>query len=459
MAGVTPNIRLNVPTYDQPGWDTLMNSNLQVLDSLVARAVVLTGSYSGVYSAGGTYALNNVVTDPSDSSLWQANSGFTTLAANTFAQERAANPSHWTNVTTSTNNAATSATLAAGSATAAGTSATAASGSATAASTSATNAAASATAAANGASFGNVGRNLLHNYLLRVQQRGTGPWTTTTSYTADRWLILFLNGTLSTSITAINDAAKLVIGDETANYALTSACVGTGGASDFTSLAQRIEGVLRLSGKTVTVSFWALSTGATKLGVSLDQIFGTGGSPSSSANGNGQSITMSTTWTRYSLTFVVPSAIGKTFGTTANTDYTQLNFWLSASGTMASRGGSIGAQSHTVQLWGMQLEVSGSATTLEKIDLREELANCQRFYQSSTFNLSAYNSAGSTTTMVSALAVTMRIAPTAATSATSNSNANAFAFTASSTTLQISANAIALGAFFWFGSYTLTADL
>jgi hypothetical protein len=89
---------------------------------------------------------------------------------------------------------------------------------------------------------------------------------------------------------------------------------------------------------------------------------------------------LTATWTRYSYTFSLPSTAGKTFGSSGS-DYTDIEFWCSAgNGWGDARPGGIGPQSGTVQIWGVQLEVGSVATPLEKLDLRLDIANCQRFY-------------------------------------------------------------------------------
>ena len=90
---------------------------------------------------------------------------------------------------------------------------------------------------------------------------------------------------------------------------------GNAGAGAFNAVTQQIEDVRRLAGKTVTVSFWAVAgAGTPKLGVSLNQIFGTGGSPSAYVPTAGQAVTLTTSLARYALTFTLPSVAGKTLG-------------------------------------------------------------------------------------------------------------------------------------------------
>jgi hypothetical protein len=234
-------------------------------------------------------------------------------------------------------------------------------------------------AAAGAAAANNVGRNILHNGAFAIAQRGVGPFTTN-GYTVDRW---WSNGNTDTkSITqgAILDAGRAAIGEESAAFYIGNTFTGNAAAGAYTAISQPIENARRLAGKTVTVSFWAVAaSGTPKLGVSIDQYFGSGGSPSAQVNGVGQSVTLSTTWTRYSLTFTIASMSGKTLGT-ANDHATFCNLWYSSGSTNATRSGTVGVQAATINIWGVQLEIGSVATPLEKPDPQQDLANCQRFY-------------------------------------------------------------------------------
>lgn len=228
----------------------------------------------------------------------------------------------------------------------------------------------------------NTGRNLIHNGTFAVAQRGAGPFTAS-AYTLDRWTMSLVGGSLSVTQFAMADADRTAIGDESARYGFQNVCVGTAGTGDYAqSAVHNIEDARRLSGKTVTVSFWARATAGTpKVGIDMVQVFGAGGSPSAPVTGIGsQSFTLSTTWTRYSATVALPSTAGKSFGTSGG-DYTGLDFWQSAGATYNARSGGIGVQSYTLQLWGIQLEIGTQATPLAKRDPADELSLCQRFYQ------------------------------------------------------------------------------
>ena len=258
----------------------------------------------------------------------------------------------------------------------------------------------------------NVGRNYVHNALMNVWQRGTGPFTAS-GYTADRWNMALVSDTVSVSRQSF--ALAGLTADEEAGFCLTNVFTGNAAVGAYNFFYQPIEGVRRLSNKTVTVSLWATAaSGAPKLGVTLTQSFGTGGSPSAQVPLAGQSVTLSNTWTRYSVTFTLPSLAGKTLGTNGN-DATQLEIWYSSGTNFTSRSGGVGVQSGNVSIWGVQLETGSVATPLEKIDPRNDLDNCRRFYQPSllAFNPAAYASAaGQSIAAVVFLSPVMRVSPT-----------------------------------------------
>jgi hypothetical protein len=259
---------------------------------------------------------------------------------------------------------------------------------------------------------GAIGRNLLHNSMFQIAQRGAGPFTVS-AYTLDRWASAFSADTVSVAQQPLADIFRAQIGDEEAEFALANTFTGNAGAGAYNFIFQRIENVRRLAGKTVTVSFWAIcAAGTLKLGVNLYQNFGTGGSPSTGFFLPGQSVDISTSFARHSLTFTLPSASGKTLGTNDN-DNTELNFWYSCGATNAALSGNVGVQSGTVWIWGVQLEIGTTATILEKPDPRFDLSNCQRFYQVCYFSFgSSAAVGGSGATLMLPFTVPLRATPT-----------------------------------------------
>ena len=235
----------------------------------------------------------------------------------------------------------------------------------------------------------------------------------------------------------------------------------TGGAAatHYTVLYQNIESVRRLSGKTVTVSFWAIASAALKLGVSIDQQFGVGGSPSAAVLGVGQAVTVGATWARYSVIITLPSISGKTLGTSGN-DFSELNLWLSAGTNSNTVSGNVGVQSGTFRFWGVQLEIGSVATPLEKPDPQQDLAKCQRFYQVGYTQFSSYGTAGMTAAMIVPLPVQMRALPTIVPSLSGSSNVSASAVNSVTPYVyQTQGNVIATGGFSIIGAFTASADL
>jgi hypothetical protein len=309
--------------------------------------------------------------------------------------------------------------------------------------------------------MGDVGRNLIHNPLFYVAQRGAGPWTTNGVYTLDRWFLTFVADTNSASQLTLTDGYRTAIGDEAAQFGLQNTFAGNAAAGAYSQFLQRIEKVQRLSGKTVTLSFWA-SAGAAglRLGANITQVFGTGGSPSAAVVVNGQSVTLSTSIARYNLTFAIPSSVGKTFGTNGD-DWTQAVFWFSSGATNNVAAGNIGVQSGTIVLWGVQLEIGSVATPLEKPDPRYDLDNCRRFYQTWGPDLvSGYVGAPNPVYGYRTLSPPMRVTPTCVFSGTSYSNASGLSFTATGAGgAQFTINAAAAGVAYSQSTVALSADL
>ena len=228
-------------------------------------------------------------------------------------------------------------------------------------------------------------RNKIINGNMDIAQRGTAAVTTSAAYgPADRFRSGTVGSTFSTTI------AELVSGDTLydtggARYYTSIAVTSVAGAGNYTVFQQHIENVRLLAGQTATLSFWAkAASGAPLIGVELAQNFASGGSPSAAVTGVGQSITLSTTWTKYTKTITLGSLSGKTIGTDVNSSFTQLNFWLDAGADWNTRTGTIGQASKTVSIAQAQLEIGSVATPFEQRAIALELALCQRYYERSS---------------------------------------------------------------------------
>jgi hypothetical protein len=265
--------------------------------------------------------------------------------------------------------------------------------------------------------------------------------------------------TNSVTQAVLADADRTAIGDEEAAFCLQNVFTGNIAAASYSIVQQRIENVRRLANKTVTVSFWAKAAAGTPLvGVTLDQYFGTGGSPSAQVNNTGLTVTLSTAWTRYNVTRTLPSISGKVLGTNLDS-FTILSFWFSSGSTNSAHSGGVNVQSGTVQLWGVQLEVASGASILEKPDPRYELHNCQRFFQGGPFAWYGYGAAGQFIGHSVPWAVAMRGVPTIVLSSTTYTNCTAAASQLYTNGWVALATATATGAASMQGNFTASADL
>jgi hypothetical protein len=314
----------------------------------------------------------------------------------------------------------------------------------------------------SGGSTNNIGRNLLDNSLMNVAQRGNGPWTTDNALTTDRWRLRLVLDTNSVTRTTLTDANRTTIGDEAAQFALTNAFTGNAGSTAVTWIQQAIENIYRLAGKTVSVSFWAVAaSGTPKLGINILQFFGTGGSPTAAAwsLSTGQSVTLNTTWTRYTTTIAIPSIIGLTVGTNSDS-FSGLSFFYTSGSGANAVAGNIGVQSGTISIWGIQVEIGSTATPLEKPNPQQEIARCQRFYQVGPWIHSGYNLASQAVAYEVLLPVLMRATPTIVSTLSASSNITsprASADTAAS--FQVLGTVTANGAYTSSGTFTASADL
>ena len=306
----------------------------------------------------------------------------------------------------------------------------------------------------------NVGRNLLHNGLFNITQRGTGPFTIGGAFSADRWRQwIGATDTINTVINGTDDATRAQVGDEACQQVIYSTFTGGSAADDLVILQQNIECVRRLSGKTVTVSFWVVGNAGAKLGVSIDQWLGDGMSPpEAGVIGNGQSITLNGDYVLHSMTFVIPSVAVKALGT-AGTDITQLSFWLSAGSNYTARAGGVGVQTGGFAIWGVQLEIGSVATPLEKPDPHDDLARCQRFYFSGAAVLAAYQAAAGGIYAPAPWPVKMRASPVVTTVLESNDNVGAISWIVVDGQVVAFANAQASGGFVINTTFTASADL
>lgn len=237
-----------------------------------------------------------------------------------------------------------------------------------------------------------MSRQAMINGNFEIAQRGTS-FTSPLSgaYTLDRYQAL-ANADGGTLPTLTHSQQPLTPGDIPNSYyfyRLNTNGPGTGyGVNPFASLNQLIEnGVRNLcgAGKKMTISFYARSSITNKrISVTMFQAYGTGGSPTATEVIPPTSpITLTSTWTKYTVTFNTNTLVGKTFGTN-NNDYLRFGFQVVwGTGNAANVGAStaetfVGAGN--IDIAQVQVNAGDTALPFQPRSFAQELQECMRYY-------------------------------------------------------------------------------
>ena len=196
-------------------------------------------------------------------------------------------------------------------------------------------------------------RNLIINGAMQVAQRGTS--FTATAYSLDHWYI-----SEGGTCTVTQDTADVPSNFKYAMKTTTSA------ASSFVGIYQPFESVdyEAFKNKTVTISFYAKVNSTFSGTMFVDMQTGDTADTLLSgtwANSDPQYFTPTTSWARYTASI----AIGSTNG---------IRLQISPSSAQAS--------GEEYSITGVQLEVGEPGTPIEHRSFGDELARCQRYYQS-----------------------------------------------------------------------------
>jgi len=223
----------------------------------------------------------------------------------------------------------------------------------------------SGVASVNGSQLGGY-KNLIQNGNFSVSQRGSS-FTTDNVYTLDRWYSsdgtggsparTFSQETFTLGQTDVPGAYYYARHDQTG--------ASTNGNS---ALLQRIEDVTRFDGQTVTLSFYAKADVSMDVELLFAQIFGTGGSPSATVTLS-ETVTIGTSWTRYTVTKTLGSLSGKTLGTDGvHTSCFRVQFVFQPTSTF------------TFDIALVQLEYGSTASDFEQESYGTTLQKVQRYY-------------------------------------------------------------------------------
>ncbi len=199
-------------------------------------------------------------------------------------------------------------------------------------------------------------KNRIINGDFAVWQRGTS--FSSTGYTADRWRYD------TDTDDAVSIAQQATAGTEpfVAQYfcrvALTAGTTGTQN-----KFSTRLEFPKLYFGKTYTLSFWAKADVATTLTARLAFVFsGTEYDPVSA------SVSIGTSWQRYSVTFTLSTPTGFT---ESGSDYLDVALLLPINTTI------------TIDVANVQLEEGDTATDFEHTPFEVQLLRCMRYYEKS----------------------------------------------------------------------------
>jgi hypothetical protein len=248
-----------------------------------------------------------------------------------------------------------------------------------------------------------VMRNRIINGAMVIDQRNAGASVTnsaaTAVYTLDRYEIY---GTSASKFTCQQNAASVTTPVGFSNYmGFTSLSANSPAATDEYIFSQRIEGFNSAdlgwgtaNAKTITISAWVYS--------SLTGTFS--GALANSANNRfypfSYSIPTANTWTNISVTIAGDTSgtwVGATNGTGINVKFNlgtgstylgTAGAWTASFANGATGSVNIlGTDGATWYVTGLQLEVGTQATSFEYRQYQQELALCQRYYQTSGYRI------------------------------------------------------------------------
>ena len=204
-------------------------------------------------------------------------------------------------------------------------------------------------------------RNLIINGNMEIAQRGTSQ--TSAGYgTLDRF-----NMSLS-GATATMTQESFTIGqtDVPGSNKYLKLAVSTGNNNSGVYYKIEAKDAIPVIGKKVTASYYAKGTSpAAGLQVAMEWYDGSSSSPSSSTT-----VTLTSSWVKYTHTFDVPSISGLTL--------TNANAYLEIKWAQANADTGTGA--YEVNLAQVQVEVGTEATPFEHRSFGDELARCQRYF-------------------------------------------------------------------------------
>ena len=206
------------------------------------------------------------------------------------------------------------------------------------------------------------GRNVIINGNFEIAQRGTSQ--TAAGYgTLDRFVMSLSGATATMTQESFTIGQTDVVG----SHKFLKLAVSTGNNNSGVYYKVEAQDAIPFVGKKVTLTYYAKGTSpAAGLQVAIGWFDG-----SSSSSYASTTVTLTSTWTKYTHTFDVPSINGITL-TNANT-YLEVH-WIQA-------GTDTGTGAYEVNLAQTQLEVGSQSTPFEHEPVGVTLDKCERYFQ------------------------------------------------------------------------------
>ena len=269
-----------------------------------------------------------------------------------------------------------------------------------------------------------LSRQAIINGNFDVWQRGTTSSTATGGYyDADRWRHSGAGADGGTPPTFAFSRQAVTPGELNNSFYFFRTNVNGAGTSfgngALYMFENRIENGTRFlcgNGLKVTVSFYAKSDIANKkIGIYLEQNYGSGGSPTTAEIINGTNWTLTSSWTKYTHTFTTNTLAAKTFGT-ANDDNLRLTLVTAWGSTYQDRVGAVAAQSFVgsgnIDIAQVQLCAGDVALPFMPKSYAQELLDCMRYYQTGYLSYGGSSISGATYRAQASYPVWFRISPT-----------------------------------------------
>ena len=307
--------------------------------------------------------------------------------------------------------------------------------------------------------------NPILNSSMQIWQRGTSISATanTQPYTADRWQVQTQVGQACTiSQQATNDTTNLPFVQYCARVQRNSGQTGTGALQFFQSMENL--NTTAFIGKTITYSFYARAgTNYSAASNAFNAVVysGTGtdqniyGAITGAASITSTTVTLTTTWQRFTVTVAVPTTVKQLF----------FGFNGSLTGTASTN--------DYYEVTGVQVDIGSVALPFRTYaaTLQGELAACQRYYfltgKENTYSVFGHGIAYSTTQAYVSIIfpVTMRTAPTTLDYSTvagqgspggSTTAATSLTINTANTSTKIASLTITVGSGLWTNAYPAT---